>query len=525
MDRIKIINTLFLFMLLVFLYNNNSFAQTQVDPDSALQVILSEVKGMPLSLESAKQSALKNATSVRTAEAAYLAAQGTVRRESGLFDPSLFFSWNYLDQETPSASFFAGAEVLKTQQTKYSGGLRMDLPIGTELELSLNAVRLKTNSAFAFLNPEYNSYGSLNIRQPLLRGFNVSARKQLTSAEKLMEAEKARYDQAVIAVGSKVELAYWDLFAAERYYAIQKLSRNQAEAFLKETEIRAKAGLVGPNQVANAKTFLAEQELLLLDREEQLDSKSDQLTSLIGLRPESGMQRFIPIDEPSRSFTVEEVDVLVEQTLKNNLDLKAIQNEIDAAKNLADAAAWEALPQLDIVGSLAGSGLGGKPQDVIFGGDTLRTATSGSFNNAVSQVLKRDYPTWSIGVEINIPIGFRSGLGEKDRLEAFYFSVQQRYVELSRALEEQVRFNYRELFNRERRMLAAKTSVEAAQEQVRIGLIEFHNGRTTAFELVRLGAEFAAAQTRYSEELVRTVKAAANLNQLISGGYTNEKIQ
>ena len=507
-----------IFMLItvyISLATANMHAQTSFDPDSALQVILEEIKGAPLTLKEAQQYALKNSTTVRTAEASYLAAQGVVRREAGFFDPEFFFSFNHLDQQQPSASFFAGASVLSTQQTSYKSGLRMNLPIGTELELSLNATRLKTNSQFAFLNPEYNTFGSLSFRQPLLDGFTASARKQLTSAEQTMEAMKARFDQTVLAVNSEIEFNYWDLYAVERDYAVQKLSHDQAEAFLKETELRAKAGLVGPNQVANAKTFLAEQKLLLLEREEQLDRQSDHIASLIGVRPEQGMLRFIPKDTPD-NFNIEDVDVLVERALKNNLDLNALQKEIETANVLKNAASWEVLPRVDVVGSLAGSGLAGTGQDVVFGGDTLRTTRSGSFNDALNQVVKREFPSWSIGVDISIPIGFRKGLGEKDRLEAEAISAQQRYIEFSRSLEEQVRAAHRELLNGSRRLKAATEGVEAAQEQVRIGLIEFHNGRATAFELVRLGSDLASAQKRYSEALVRTAKSAALLIQLTS---------
>ena len=49
--------------------------------------------------------------------------------------------------------------------------------------------------------------------------------------------------------------------------------------------------------------------------------------------------------------------------------------------------------------------------------------------------------------------------------------------------------------------------------------LRFQNGRTTAFELVRLGEDFAKAQRRYSEALVRTVNAVAKLKQLTSGKY------
>ena len=497
------------------------FAQTSMNPDSSLHVILNQLKGAQLSLPQAVQHALKNATAVREAEAVYLAAGGSVRKEEGQFDPSLFFNLNYLDQKTPTATFFAGAPTLATQQTTSSTGLRLSLPTGTQLELGFNTVKLTTNSTFAFLNPEYDAFGSLSLRQPLLGGFIVSARKELTKSERELDAAKARYDQEVLAIETSVELSYWDLYAAERDYAVQKLTLDRAQAFLNETELRAKAGLVGPNQVANARTFLAEQTLQLLESDEQLDAHSDQLASLIGVRPEGGMTRFIPTDEPPKDFPLDAVDVLAEQAVKSNLNLQAAQQDVEAQRALANAASWEALPSVDLVGSLGGSGLAGTAQDVIFNGDTLRIPASGTFGDALSQVSKRQFPNWSIGVEVNIPIGLRSGLGEKDRLDANVLAAEQRYIAQSRALGDMVRASHRELAHGKDRLDAARQGVDAAQEQIRIGLIEFRNGRLTAFELVRLGEDFAVAQQRYSAALVRTAKAAAMLRQLTSGGYSS----
>jgi outer membrane protein TolC len=511
----KILITL-LALFVLFAMPSDVAGQSPANPDSALQAILDELEGTPLPLQQAVQHALKNATSVRRAEAAYLAARGAVRRERGFYDPELFLSLNYLDEELPTASFFSGAPVLNTQQTLGRTGLRMNLPIGTELELALNTNRVKTNSQLASLNPEYNTFGSLSLRQPLLGGFAASARKQLTSSERELEAEKARYDQQVLAVSAEVERAYWDLYAAERDYAVQKLTRDRAEEFLRETEVRARTGFIGPSQVATAKTFLAEQELLLIELDEQLGRQSDRLASLIGVRPTTGVLRFIPADDPPSDFSVEPVEILVERASKNNLDLQAAQKDIQATRVLANAAKWEALPRVDLVGSYGATGLSGTAQDVIFGGDTLRTSRGGSFGDALSQVDALDFPSWSVGVEVSIPIGFRRGLGEKDRLQAQVLGAQQNYIEISRLLEEQVRATYRELSHGKARLKAAREGVEAAQEQVRIGLIEFHNGRVTAFELVRLGEDSAVAQKRYSEALVRTAKAAATLRQLTS---------
>lgn len=492
-------------------------AQTITHPDSALRKILNEHKGTHISLDETIQHALNNATVLKISEASYAASLGSLRRESGIFDPEFFLNVNYLDQDAPAASFFAGADVLKTKQTNYQSGLRLALPYGTELELSVNAVRLNTNSRFASLNPEYNTFGNLRFRQSLLGGFSVTSRENLNRTEREVDAEKFRYQQQKLSVQAETERLYWDLYAAERNYAVQQLIKNQADSLMRETELRAQAGLVGPNQVANARTFLAEQELLLLEREEQLDTQSDRLISYIGYKPVSSDMRFIPSDDPPTEFAVEDVDILLEAARKNNLELKAVEQDIQAFVVQRDAAKWRSLPSINLVGSLIGSGLSGTSRDIIFGTDTLRSAINGGLNDAFSQLSHRDYPGWNIGLEVNVPIGFRTGLGEKERLEAQVLRSQQVSNEISRNIEDQLRFAWRELFHSKRRMEAAIKGVQAAQEQVRIGMVEFHNGRATAFELVRLGSDLATAQQRYTEALVRTAKASTIINQLTSG--------
>ena len=518
----NIIRSLTLSLIFAWIgFITESEPQTNVNPDSALYQILNELEGEKLSLSDAVQYSLKNSTSVGIAEGTLKSASGTLRRERGVFDPSLFFNYNYQDFDQPAASFFAGAPVLSTQQTTASTGFHLNLPTGTELELALNSVKLNSNSSYAFLNPEYDAFGSLSFRQSLLRGFTSSSRKQLSRAEFEYDAAKNQYDQAVLAVSTEVEKMYWDLYAAERDYAVQKLIRDRAQAFLKEAQVRAQAGLGGANQVANARTFLAEQELLWIDRMEDLDNLSDQFASLIGKRPSDNFTRFVVVDEPPVNYPVEPVDDLIDVALSSNLDLRAFQSNLEVSKTLLDAAVWEALPSVDLIGSLSGSGLSGTPKDILnpITGEIIRSTQSGNLGNSISQVFSRDYPGWSLGVEINIPIGLRQGLGESDRLEGEVTIAEQRYIELSRLIEEQIRITYRELIHGKDRLKAALEGVQAAQEQVRIGLIEFRNGRLTAFELVRLSEDYAIAQRRYSDALVRTAKSAATLKQLTSGKY------
>jgi len=488
-------------------------------PDSALNNIIGSLEGERISLAQVVELAMKNSTSLGKVHALYMAAEGNLTRQRGYFDPSFYFNIYYNDLDIPTSSFFAGADVLQTQETTAQTGLTLNLPIGTQLELALNTYTLNSNSQFAFLDPEYNGFGSLSFRQPLLEGFTANGRKDLTFAESEFDAAKALYDQEVINITSEVEIAYWNLYTAERNYGVQKLVRDRAYEFLIETQLREEAGLVGPEQVANAKTFLAEQEILFIDQEEDLDNKSDELSTIIGIWPGPDLPRFKTTENPPSEFPIEPVDAMIDYALEANLQLKAVQDEINASNTLVDAASWNVLPSLDLLGSISSSGIGGDSQTIIFGSDTLQTTTSGSFGDMLNQVITRDYPGWSIGVELSLPIGFRTDIGEKDRLVALTDNVEQRYSELSREIEKLIRKAHRELLHGNSRLRAATDGVEAAQEQVRIGRIEFQNGRTTAFELVRLGEDFAKAQRRYSEALVRTVNAVAKLKQLTSGKY------
>lgn len=484
------------------------------NPDSALARALAEIQGEPLSLERAADEALRGSTTVRAAEARLRAARGAARRERGLFDPELFFDWNRVDEEQPSSSVFAGTRL---EQTTASGGARITLPFGTRLSASLDAVRTETDAPFTLLRPQYDAAGRLSLRQPLLRGFGPGTWSERSAANRELEAARARYDDAVAAVRAEVERVYWELYAAERDLAVARLIREQAGALLNQAQLRNRAGLVGPGQVATGQVFQAEQEQAALDRAEALDAASDRLASLIGLRPGEAA-RFHPIDEPPTEFPVESEAALVERALRNHPETRALERDVAAARERHRGAKWNAYPQLDVFGSIGGTGLSGTPREVIFGGDTLRTNVSGDLGDAIGQARGRDFATWSAGAAVTIPIGFRAGAGERERLQGEAERAQAALVAGQRALADEVRAQHRELLNATARLDAARRGVAASIEQVRIGVLEYNYGRTTAFELTRLGADLAAAQQRYSQALVRTARAAAQLRYLTSGG-------
>jgi len=486
------------------------------NPDSALARALADIEGQPLSLTDAMSAALQGSTTIRIAAADLRAAKGTARRERGAFDPELFADINHVEQEQRSSSAFGGTKDLSTTSR---GGARITLPFGTRLSASLEAVRTDTNAPFTLLRPQYDASGVLSLRQPLLRGFGPGTSSERTATRRELEAATARYENALAAVHADVDRTYWELYAAERDLAVARLIREQAAALLNQAQLRNRAGLVGPGQVATAQVFLAEQEQSALDREEALDQTSDRLATLIGARPAGARPRFHPSDEPPREFPVDPEEVLVERALQNNPELRARERDVAAARARHRGGKWNAYPTLDVFGTIGGTGLSGMPREVVLGNDTLRTDIPPSdLGDAISQARNRDFANWSAGATVTIPIGFRAGAGERERLQAEADRAQATLVAGQRTLADDVREQHRELVHATARLDAARRGVTASIEQVRIGVLEYNFGRTTAFELSRLAADLAAAQQRYSQALVRTARAAAQLRYLTSGG-------
>jgi outer membrane protein TolC len=483
-------------------------------PDSALSVALARIEGAALSLPEAIRIGLESASPVREARQDFIAAREVVRREKGSFDPSLFADFSRSSDDAKTASAFAGAPVLKTRESTGSAGARIRSSFGTDLTAGVSARRTTTNSSFASLNPQYDAFGSLTLTQPLLKGFGPASRQDLTAAERSLEAARAGYEDAALAVRAQIEALYWDLYAAERDRAVQQLIVERAQALLDETRTRATAGLVGPSATASARVFLAEQQQALLDREEDLDRTSDQLASLIGSRPPAGQTRFRPTDDPPARLDVPPADSLVVLAIRRNAAIEALRAQARSLRAHERGAVWNELPQIDFVGSIGGSGLSGTGRDVVFGSDTLRADSKGNLNESLRQVGKRTYPNWSAGVRFSMPIFWRAERGERERLRAAVRGAEERTNAGERAIEERVRAAHRALAHADQRLDAARDGVDASLEQVRIGLIEYRNGRSTAFEVVRLGADLASAQQRYSQALVRAAQATAEIRYL-----------
>jgi outer membrane protein TolC len=484
-----------------------------VPPDTLLARKLLETPGQALLLQDAIDLAFQNGTDARLAEAIAATARGELRREKGVFDPELFADAERRNDTTRPTSPFEGVDKLELDTRTLLTGVRTTLPFGTELEAALETAKSSTNATFATVNPQYDTEGVLSVRQPLLRGLGPGTRENLSAAERGLESAEATRIELLLGLRADVEIAYWDLYAAWRTHAVQLLLVERARSVIDEAQAQVGMGLVGPNAIENARVFAAQQELAALDTEEQMDAISDRLASLLGVRPTTAV-RYRPVDTPPQDLAVENEAEVVAEAMRVNPAIRASERAWAVQLELARGAHWNALPGLDLTGQLGGTGLAGTGRDVELNGVVFPSSIDGDFSDTMDQVFGGDFPLWAVGLELSYPIGRREGLGERDRLRAVAAQFEHQLDAQRRALEEVVRARAREVNHGARRLAIAQEGVAAAAELVRIGIIEYRSGRTTAFELVRLASDYASAQDQLSRALVRTAKADAALREL-----------
>jgi outer membrane protein TolC len=480
-------------------------------PDTSYLVGEGEGPTLGMTLEEAQKLAIANSPAARAALASVRAARGARMIQAGAFDPVATAEASRVSTDTPVTSPFAASE---TRLRSLGGGLSWLSPIGTSLAFSLSRVTTESNAPFSTLPRERRTRARLDFVQPLLKDFGLTAtRGELRATEREMEAAVRRHQAAVSDLAARVEVAYWELYAAERDLSSQRLQRQRSAVFLRDQILRSRAGASGPGAVAAARTLLADQEVQLIDTRLRLQSASDLLREAIGISLTDD-RRLHASDDPPAPPPIEPLAATMDRARHNNPTLRAYERDAAAALARFRRANRNAWPSLEAFGGYGGSGLAGTGRTLIFSGDTLGSDFDTGYGPAWDDVWSDRNPDWSFGLRLRMPIGWRSDRGERERQRGILERSQETLRAQTLALESAVRTAHREAVLSQDALRAMHTLVDAAREQARIGRLEYQAGRTTAYDLVGIEADLARAELRESQVLVRVARSLAELQRL-----------
>ena len=285
---------------------------------------------------------------------------------------------------------------------------QQELSTGGRYNIVWQNLRSTTNSAFSGFNPLYAAALSGEISQPLLQNFRYDPNKQrLIAAQNGERISRSQFEFQVMDAVRDVEFAYWDLVFAIRDLEVAQESVELARDLLRNNRIQVEVGTMAPIGVLEAEAEVAVREEAVILAEEAIYLNEDSLKRFIN-DPESGDfwgSDYVPQDEP----TVEPYEIDLEDAVRVALERRPVLEQLRVELETRDYDVRftknQMQPQVDVVGSVALNGIGGRQlvrED--FAGQPS-VIIPGGYGDAMDQLFGGDFRDWSLGLEVSYPLG------------------------------------------------------------------------------------------------------------------------
>jgi len=335
------------------------------------------------------------------------------------FDTQLTSVWNYNRSERTFNNPFigGGAGALISNRSDFRFEVSKPTAYGGTLTMRNLTNYDRNNSPANAFASVYDLVNQLEFRQPLARGAGtlvnrIAGPNAITGQYNGVLIARIRSDQSLADFESAVrnlvrdvETNYWELYNAWRNLDTQLTARDLARETWENRKLRLDSGVGRPDDEAQARqqyfTFESQAQSALAGRGQgQLGvlGAERNLRRLMGIGPSDG--RVIrPATEPVLAPVALDWDTSQRQTKERRVELRrqkwtVRQRELElvAAKQLNK---W----RFDMVGNYGWRGFG----DNLFGS---RDRVNGS---AVEDLTSGDLDDWSVGFEVNGPLGRRAG--------------------------------------------------------------------------------------------------------------------
>jgi outer membrane protein TolC len=209
----------------------------------------------------------------------------------------------------------------------------------------------------------------------------------------------------------------------------------------------------------------------------------------------------------------------VRRALDSRTDLAEVKKNIQVNEVTLKLLKNQTLPQADafarygLVGQggtqfITSSGTGGVNRGTITG------TIPGGYADAVTSLLKNNYPTWTIGLNVTYPIGTsaQDATLARARVQAGQVQAQLQQIELQIATD--VTNAAITVQNSVERVQAAQAASGLAQEQLKAEQSKFEVGMSTNYFVVQAQRDLATAQNNELQAILGYRKALVELERL-----------
>lgn len=462
-----------------------------------------------LSLDGAIALALQNTLDLDVSSQNYERAGFGLGAAQGVFDPYLQVDLNAARNQSPVISRIQSSDSKRQVLNAFVGGL-----LATGGTYQLGWTNTRSDSAIpgiTLINPTYSSSLGLNATQPLLRNFGRRANTRfIVQARIARDISAWDFVRSVQATVQNVENAYWDLVYAQENLKSKRESLARASDLNRITRIKIDVGALAPIDIVQTEVTIAQREQDIILSEGLIGDAQDRLKRLLNVQSLADWNRPIaPTDRPSDEAVVVDLEAGLRTALETRPEVKQAVSDIESKKVVLAYNRNQLLPRLDVSGSYGFGGIGAQKsklescsnpnfsldQCVASGGFIVSEPLNSNYVDALYQVRGREFPSWTLGVTLNVPIGNRVARG--------YAAVASTDVSLSRTnlallkqnLQVEVRAAARAIDTAFRSVAAARKARELAERNIDAEQKKYQNGMTTSFQVAQIQNDLTSSRS------------------------------
>ena len=431
--------------------------------------------------------------------------------------PSIGTTFSTTGTDSPVNSFLVAAEggANKTTDRRLTTEVSYTqlFEWGGAASASWDNSRQTSNSLFTNFNPTVRSNMSFQCSQPLLRNREIdSARQQLLVTNKNREISDVQFRQTVVTTTRSVKSAYWDFAYAVGSLALNQQSLNLARQSLRDTRARVEIGTMAPIDIVEADAEVAAREEGVIVAQAAIEQAEDRLRALIldPSAPDFWGTRLELTDTAPFQVAPIDLDAAVRNALDVRTDLRQARKSLESNDINLRYARNQTLPDVDVQVNYGVTGLGGTQfvRGAGFPGPIVDQINRG-YGSVLGDLLKNDFPNWSLSLSIGYPIGQANAEANlaRARLQYQQSEIQIKNIELQVAT--QVRDAARQVNTNAKRVETTRAARELNERRLQAEQRKFAAGTSTSFFVFQAQRDLAQAQNNelratldYSKSLV-----------------------
>jgi outer membrane protein len=438
------------------------------------------------------------------------------------FDPTLTLIGSAAHTTSPqSNTILTGTTALIQQTRTLQAVYQQTWDFGMSAQLTYYNQYVHVNSALFSIDPYTSGYLDLQITQNLLYGFGSAVNGRNIRVQKNnIKVSNLQFRQQVSTTVSSVLNLYWDLVEFWQDVRARQREVAAAEQLLNNNRKQAEAGTLAPIEVtrAEAQVYVSQQDLLvsqtnLLQQETVLKNA----ISRNGIANSSLLDaHIIPLDTitiPAKDETPP-VDQLVEEALAKRYEIAQSRINIDSNKLNLVGIKNALKPTLQAFAELTNNGLTGTLTPI--GEQTPGVPYfAGGYGNLLGEMFRRNFPNYSAGLALNIPLRNRAAQSDYVTSE---LELRQNELGLQQNIN-QVRVDVQNsliaLQQARARYAAALKASDLQQQTLDADQKRLALGASTAYQIVLDQQNIASAQSSEVQALASYSHARIGLDQAL----------